>query len=58
MHLELSSVLVEEHVQRLRETAQAPPKPLVSWIWAMVRRRNSPMPTARASERELERLAA
>jgi len=58
MHLELSSVLVEEHVQRLRETAQAPPMPLVSWIRAMVRRRNRPMPTARSSERELERLAA
>jgi hypothetical protein len=58
MHLELSSVLVEEHVQRLRESAQAPPKPLVSRIWAMVRRRNRRMPTAPAAERELERLAA
>jgi hypothetical protein len=58
MHLEFSSVLVEEHVQRLRESAQAPPKPLVSRIWAMVRRRNRPMPTGPAAERELERLAA
>jgi len=58
MHLELSSLLVEEHVQRLRETAQAPPKPLASRIWAMVRRPNRSKPAARPAERELERLAA
>jgi hypothetical protein len=55
--MEISSVLVQEHVQRLREAAQAPSKPLVSRVWAIVRRRQ-PAPVERIHARELERLAA
>jgi len=57
MHSEISSVLVEEHVQRLREAAQAPPKPLAAKVWAVLTRRQ-PAPVARIRARELERRAA
>jgi hypothetical protein len=62
MRIEITHVLVDEHVQRLREAAQAPAVPLAGRIWAVVRRRPQPAPTAwipRSSEaREIDRLAA
>jgi hypothetical protein len=62
MRIEITQVLVDEHVQRLREAAQAPARPLAGRIWAIVRR--SPRPASTASiprsshAREIDRLAA
>jgi hypothetical protein len=61
MRIEITQVLVDEHVQRLREAAQAPATPLVGRIWALVRRRSQATPPvwiSRSEAREIERLAA
>jgi hypothetical protein len=62
MHVEIPQVLVEEHVDRLREAAQAPATPFVRRLWAMIRRRQQPAPTAwippGSAARQNDRLAA
>jgi hypothetical protein len=62
MRIEISEVLVAEHVQRLRDAAQSPTRPLVERVWAFVTRRPRPagavaIPSA-SEAREIERLAA
>jgi len=62
MHLEIPHVLVEEHVDRLRDAAQAPATPFVRRIWTMIGRRQQPAPTAwiarSSAARQSDRLAA
>jgi hypothetical protein len=41
---EIRHVLVDEHLQRLREAAQAPARPVVTRIWAIIRRRPEAAP--------------
>jgi hypothetical protein len=62
MHIEIPQVLVDEHVDRLRDAAQAPTTPFVRRFWAMIRRRQQPAPTPwiprRSAARQNDRLAA
>jgi hypothetical protein len=60
MRIEITQVLVDEHVQRLREAAQDPATPLAGRIWAIVRRRPQPPPAriVPRAGREIDRLAA
>jgi hypothetical protein len=62
MRIEISELLVAEHVQRLRDAAQIPTSPLVERIWSFVSRRRRPAGAVgipHASEaHEIERLAA
>jgi hypothetical protein len=58
MHIENSSVLVEEHHRRLREAAQTPMTPLVMRLWALLRRRRAAAPVVTLPAHDVERLAA
>jgi hypothetical protein len=58
MHIDISSVLVEEHRRRLSEAAQAPTMPIVARVWARIRGRREPVAPVRLPAREVERLAA
>jgi hypothetical protein len=58
MHIEISSVLIEDHLRRLSEAAQTPTMPFVARVWARVMRRTEPVVPVKLPVREVERLAA
>jgi hypothetical protein len=63
MNVELSRLLADERIDRLREDAQAPPGPLAMLVRRLLRReRTAAVPVAwiaRSTEaRDLERIAA
>jgi hypothetical protein len=43
---EVRHVLMDEHVQRLREAAQAPARPLARRIWAIITTRRQAAPAS------------
>jgi hypothetical protein len=58
VHIEMSSVLVEEHHRRLREAAQDPAPRLAQRIWSLLGRRRLANPVVTLPDRDVERLAA
>jgi hypothetical protein len=58
MHIEISTVLVEDHHRRLSEAAQTPMPSLLVRLWALIRRREQPAPVVSLPARDVERLAA
>jgi hypothetical protein len=62
MQIEMSKVLVDEHIDRLRHAAQAPSSPLARRVWAIVMRRTQPAETGAIprtpATQDVDRLAA
>ncbi|HEY7147818.1 MAG TPA: hypothetical protein VH420_00085 [Gaiellaceae bacterium] len=58
MYFEIPREIVEQHHERLRDAAQAPPPRFLVRLVALIRREREPAQVIPLSRRELERLAA